>query len=90
MVQPFSHIEEKIELYPINIYIFSFNKAPIQHDTGKTNSLISQSCKPLPYDCSVFELLGTTSNMYFVHVNLMNSVENTKIQKCIKDRLHLM
>ena len=29
----------------------------------------------------VFELPGTTSNMYFVHVNLMNSVENTKIQK---------
>ena len=22
----------------------------------------------------VFELLGTTSNMYFIHVNLMNSV----------------
>ena len=31
----------------------------------------------------VFELPGTTSNMYFVHVNLMNSVENTKILKCI-------
>ena len=28
----------------------------------------------------VFELPGTTTNMYFVHVNLMNSVENTKIQ----------
>ena len=26
----------------------------------------------------VFELPCTTSNMYFVHVNLMNSVENTK------------
>ena len=38
----------------------------------------------------VFELPGTTSNMYFVHVNLMYSVENTKIQKCIKDlRLEL-
>ena len=38
----------------------------------------------------VFELPGTTSNMYFVHVNLMNSVENTKIQKCVKDRLDLL
>ena len=38
----------------------------------------------------VFELPGTTSNMYFVHVNLMNSVENTKIQKCIKNRLDLL
>ena len=37
----------------------------------------------------VFELPGTSSNMYFVHVNLMNSVVNTKIQKCIKDRLDL-
>ena len=33
----------------------------------------------------VFELPGTTSNMYFVHVNFINSIENTKIQKCIKD-----
>ena len=32
---PFLYIEEKIELYQINIYIFSFNAAPIQHDTGK-------------------------------------------------------
>ena len=38
----------------------------------------------------VFELPGTTSNMYFVHMNLMNSVENTEIQKCIKDRLDLL
>ena len=31
----------------------------------------------------VFELPGTTSDMYFVHVNLMNSVEkkNTKMYK---------
>ena len=36
----------------------------------------------------VFELPGTISNMYFVHVNLMNSVENTKIKKkCIIDNL---
>ena len=32
----------------------------------------------------VFELPSTTSNMYFVHLNSMNSVENTKIQKSIK------
>ena len=38
----------------------------------------------------VFELPGTTSNMYFVHVNLMNRVENIKIQKCIKDLLDLL
>ena len=38
----------------------------------------------------VFELPGTTSNMYFVHVNLMNSVEKNKIQKCINDRLDLL
>ena len=37
----------------------------------------------------VFELPGTTSNMYLVHVNLMNCVENTKIQKYIKNRLDL-
>ena len=30
----FSH-RKKIELYQIIIYIFSFNAAPIQHDTGK-------------------------------------------------------
>ena len=39
---------------------------------------------------SVFELPGTISNMYIVHVNLMNSVENTKIQNWIKDRLDLL
>ena len=44
---------------------------------GKTNSLTSQSCTPVP----VFELPGSTSNRSFVHVNLMNSVKNTKIQK---------
>ena len=38
----------------------------------------------------VFELPGTTSNMYFVHVNLMNRIENTKIQKCVMDRLDLL
>ena len=38
----------------------------------------------------VFELPSTTSNMYFVHMMLMNSVENTKIQKSIKDRLDLL
>ena len=38
----------------------------------------------------VFEFPGTTSNMNFLHVNLMNSVENTNIQKCIKDRLDLL
>ena len=55
---------EKIELFQINIYIFSFNAAPIQHDTRKTNLLTSQSCKPLPYDCtSVW-----ASRYYFQHV----------------------
>ena len=88
MVQPFSHIEEKIELYQINIYIFSFNAAPIQHDTGK-NKLFNFP-KLQVITVPVFELPGTTSNMYFVHVNLMNSVENTKIQKCIKDHLELL
>ena len=39
---PFSHIEAKIELYQINIYIFSFNAALIQHDTGK-NKLFNGS-----------------------------------------------
>ena len=38
----------------------------------------------------VFELPGTTYNIYFVHVNLMNRVENTKIQNCIKDHLDLL
>ena len=38
----------------------------------------------------VFELPGTTSNMDFVHVNQMNSVENNEIQKCIKDHLDLL
>ena len=38
----------------------------------------------------VFELPGTPSNMYFVHVNLMNNVEHTKIQKCKKNRLDLL
>ena len=74
MVQPFSHFEEKIGLYQINIYIFPFNAAPIQHITGKKQTLTSQMT------VQVFELPGTTSNMYFVHVNLMNNVENTKIQ----------
>ena len=70
VVQPFSHHEEKIDLYQFNIYIFSFNVAPIQ---GK-NSFISQSCKPLYLmTVPVFVLPGITSNMYFVHVDLMNS-----------------
>ena len=43
-----SHLEEKIELYQIKVYIFSFNVAPIQGE----NSFTSQSCKPLPYDCT--------------------------------------
>ena len=53
MVQPFSHIDEKIELYKINIYIFSFNAAPT-----------SKSCKPLPYDCTSV----LASRYYFQHV----------------------
>ena len=85
------HIEEKIELYQINIYILSFNTAPIQHDIGKNKlfnfpKLQASNLMTVP----VFELPGTTSNMYFVHVNLINSIENTKIQKCIKDRLDLL
>ena len=32
VLQPFSHLEEKIELYQINIYTFSLNTAP---NTGK-------------------------------------------------------
>ena len=35
---PFSHLEEKIELYQINIYIFSFNAASIQ---GKQTLLVT-------------------------------------------------
>ena len=38
----------------------------------------------------VFELPGTTSNMYFVHVNLMNSVEKTKIQFFLNECLDLL
>ena len=38
----------------------------------------------------VFELPGFTSNMHFVHVNLMNSIEKNKMHICIKDRLDLL
>ena len=51
------------------------------HTAWKTNSLIPKVASLYLMTVPVFELPGTTSNMYFVHVNLMNSVENTKIQK---------
>ena len=66
-----SHLEEKLKLYQINIYIFSFNTAPIHE---KTNYFTSKVASLYFMTVPVFELPGTTSNMYFVHVDLMNSV----------------
>ena len=54
MVQPFSHIEEKIELYQINTYIFSSNAA-----------LLTLNFPKLHMTVPVFEFQGTTSNMNF-------------------------
>ena len=65
MVQPFSDHEKKIEAYQIHIYNFSFNAAPIQ---GKIQYFTSQRCKP------VTEIPDTTSNIYIVNVDLLNSV----------------
>ena len=85
VVQPFSHIEEKIELYQINIYIFSSTQR-----MEKQTLYLPKVASPYLVTVPVFELPCNTSNMYFVNVNLMNSVEYTKIQRCIKDHLDLL
>ena len=47
----------------------------IQHPIqGKQTLLLPKEASLYLMTVPVFELLGTTSNMYFVHVNLMNSV----------------
>ena len=74
--KPFSHLEVKIELYQINIYIFSFNVASMQ---GKTPLLLKVASVYL-MTVPVFELPGTTFNMYFVHVDLMNRSIMPKIE----------
>ena len=73
MVQPFSHLEEKIEVHQINIYIFSFNAVPI-HDREKQTILLPKVASLYLMTVPVVELPGTTSNMYVVHVDLMNNI----------------